>query len=128
MVLYENNKTMLGHKKTLNELFDITKEEYDNIMKDLIDFKNINFLSINKIDLILKTITEKENDLEKEIKCLLKEFSIKKSENFESELIKILIGFSHLNNIKEIIKSYDYFLDTFKIILNYKKQNLVIIC
>ena len=121
MALYENNKKMLGHKKTLNELFDITKEEYDKIMKDLIDFKNINFLSINKIDLILKIVTEKENDLQKEIKFLLKEFNIKESENFEKELVKILIGFSHLNNIKEIIKSYDYFLDTFKIILNYKK-------
>ena len=41
MALYENNKKMLGHKKTLSELFDITKpvskptiDEFMTVIKD----------------------------------------------------------------------------------------------
>ena len=123
MALYENNKKMVGHKNTLSELFNTTKEEYDDIIKNIINFKNINFLKINKIDLILKTVNEKEIYLPGEIKFLSQEFKISENEldNFEKELTKVLIGFSHLNNIKEIIKSYDYLLETFKNILNYEK-------
>lgn len=106
MTLYENNKKMLGHKKTLSELFDITKSEYSEIMNDIINYKNVIFLKIKKIDLILKTADEKEIYLPNEILFLSKEFNIpeEKFEDFENELTKVLLGFSHLNIIKEIVK------------------------
>lgn len=116
---------MLGHKKTLSELFDITKSEYSEIMNDIINYKNVIFLKIKKIDLILKTVDEKEIYLPNEILFLSKEFNIpeEKFEDFEKELTKVLLGFSHLNIIKEIVKCYNYLLESFKLILNYEKTD-----
>lgn len=41
-------------------------------MKNIIDFKNIIFFKINKIDIILKTVNEKEIYLPREIKFISK--------------------------------------------------------
>ena len=70
-------------------------------------------------------LRKKEIYLPNEILFLSKEFNIpeEKFEDFEKELTKVLLGCSHLNIIKEIVKCYDYLLESFKLILNYEKTD-----
>ena len=101
------------------ELFNETLENYQIIIKKIINYKNENFLKIEKIEKILNLLRTKKDEIEEEMKFISKEFEsylIEKNENIQS-IKHNLINFSNLKEIKEYINGTHWIMTTFKSLL-----------
>ena len=84
-------------------------------MKKIIDFRNENFMKIEKINLILDIIKNKEDELDNEINFISEEFNdYIITNNFSIDMIKEnLINFTYLFDLKNYLNGYLFIISFF---------------
>ena len=85
-------------------------------MKQIINYKNENFLNIEKIDIILELLKTKKDEIEKEMEFISEEFrDILNEKNEQINSVKNnLVYFSNLKEIKEYLTGIYWIISTFK--------------
>ena len=119
MKLYdEYKKSKINYDEI--ELLDETIENYQTIMKQIINFSEENFLNIEKIDIILDLLKSKKDEIDKEMEFTSNEFqNYLNDKNVEIKDVKNnLINFSNLKEIKEYLSGIFWIIETFKKLSN----------
>ena len=117
--MYEESQR---HKINYDEiqLLDETIDNYKEIIKKIINFKEVNFLSIENIDIILELLKTKKDELGKEMEFISKEFDdFLNEKNVQINSVQNnLINFMNLKEIKEYLSGISWLLATFQKLSN----------
>ena len=138
MKLYEE----LKREKKVNytkEFFNECIEEYNLIIKKIINFKDEDYLKIQKIDVILELIKDKKDEIDKEMEFISNEFKDffsnindgkEESDKITIQLVKnTLVNFANLKQIKDYLNSYLFVISLFQEISqkeNYQETEFTI--
>ena len=113
---YDELKKEKGFNFKENDLFNEALNLYNNIIKKIINYKNENFMSIEKIIDILDVVKNKKNEIEKEmlfISVEFKEYIFNCNVTIES-IKNNLYNFSNLKEIQDYCKGYIFILSLFQ--------------
>ena len=115
MRLYEELEKEKKFNNDEYQLFCDTKNLFVKIIRKIIDFKNGNFMKIDKINIILDMIKNKEDEINKEMNFISEEFNdFIITNNFSIDLIKEnLINFSYLIDLKNYLNGYLFIISFF---------------
>ena len=115
MRLYEELEKEKKFNNNEIQLFDDTKKLFVKIIRKIIDFKNENFMKIDKINIILDMIKNKEEEINKEMNFISEEFNdYIITNNFSIDMIKEnLINFTYLFDLKNYLNGYLFIISFF---------------
>ena len=109
--IYNNERS-----KSENEVFIHSKKTYKNTLTKIINQNETKepFFEIEYINEIITAIQNPENNLEKEIEFILKEFKILEKENhIKNGLIDDIMNFSNRDKISMLLRGIIYFIEAF---------------
>ena len=116
MKLYEELNKEKGLQLTEIQLFNDTLNLYQTIMKKIINYKNVNFMSIEKIEYILDLTKNKKEEINSEMEFISNEFKdyINANKVTINSIKTNLINFANLKEIKDYLNGYLFILSVFQ--------------
>ena len=123
MKFYEELKKEKGINYDESQLFNETLNIYNNTIRKIINYKNENFMNIEKIGYILDSAKNKKKEIDKEMEFISREFNdlIANSNVTIDSIKKNLINFANLKELQDYLNGYLFIISLFQEIS--QKQN-----
>ena len=131
MKFHEESKKEKGIYYDENQLFNDTLNLYNNTIRKIINYKNQNFMNIEKITYILDVAKNKKNEIDKEMDFISREFNdfIANCKVTVESIKNNLINYANLKELQDYFNGYLFIISIFQEISkkqNYQKTNFTL--
>jgi len=126
--IYSKKKDTEGFEKSEEQLFKESINSYNDTLTRIINQKESKepFFTINFVDDIMKATQKENNDMNKEIGFIQKEFAqLQKDDYIKNHLLNDLTNFSKKEKVSKILQGIIYFIESFTGINEIKKTQLL---